>query len=423
MAVGGLYTSSILANSTSYTYYRINITAVQASGNAPYVSEFEMTESTSVTTGISTGGNFLVSSGGITINATTLTQSVTTPLITISHASGTVNLNSVNDIFGTSAASNLFAIGHTSNGRLDISAPNIRSQGLVISHTSSGPLNIAGNLVPSGTNTNVISSTGTGTVSIVGNLSSPFSAAGINKTAGDLNVTGTCSGGLSNALIYSGAGTVTVVGAVSGGALGAGINASSGTINVTGAITASGFQAIFLPAGSATLNITGNSTASATAVGVSGVGSGTVTIVGNVINNGALMGIYNPRVNISAASTSQWQFNTSTPSPRILYSADSFPNSPAPSNVVNGVTYGPGLSLTGTCFVPAASNVLSGVPVDGTVGTYTTTPAAIATEIFTKLLSSTDFNTSGSFGKLVKDNVDAKSSDIKKNTDIIPAVV
>ena len=38
------YTSGILANTTSYTYYRINITAVATAGQTPAIVEFEMQE-------------------------------------------------------------------------------------------------------------------------------------------------------------------------------------------------------------------------------------------------------------------------------------------------------------------------------------------------------------------------------------------
>lgn len=408
MAAGGLYTSSVLANSTSYTYYRISITAVQTAGNAPYVSEFEMTESTSANTGVNSGGNFLVSSGSITINATTLTQSVTTPLITVSHGSGTVTLTSTNDVTGTSASSTLFLLNHTSSGRLDISAPNLRSQGLVISHTSSGPLNITANLITVSNNINVITSTGSGTVTIVGNTTGTATGAnGINKNAGDLNITGNSTGAGANGITFGSSGTCTFVGNLNGGTSGAGISCTAGTTNITGAVTAAGTAGLLM-SNAAAVSLTGGVTASSSAAGVSGTGTGVFTLIGNAVNNGALMAIYNTRVNISAAATTTWAFFTSTPSARTLYSDDSFPNSPATGDVRLSTTYGPGLSLTGTLIVPTPSNVLAGVGTDNTVGTYSTstTPAAIATEIFTKLLSSSDFNTSGSFGKLIKDNLD-----------------
>jgi hypothetical protein len=137
-------------------------------------------------------------------------------------------------------------------------------------------------------------------------------------------------------------------------------------------------------------------------------------------------------------NVTSWQFKDSTNTiTRTLYTPGVALGNPATTNVRNGVTYGPALELTGTLVVANPSNVLLGVPTDNTTGTYSTTPTLIATEIFTKLLSSSDFNTSGSFGKLVKDNLDAQVSSrlasssyvapnnadisaIKARTDLIP---
>jgi hypothetical protein len=106
-----------------------------------------------------------------------------------------------------------------------------------------------------------------------------------------------------------------------------------------------------------------------------------------------------------------------------LYSAGVPLGNPATANVRNGTTYGASGELTGTLIVPLPSQVVDGVPFDSSsVGTYSTTPEAISTELFTKLLSHPDFDVPASFGSTIK-NVDCKLSDIKKNTDLIPAAV
>lgn len=66
---------------------------------------------------------------------------------------------------------------------------------------------------------------------------------------------------------------------------------------------------------------------------------------------------------------------------RSLYTADSVGGNPAVSNVRSGTVYGPAGELTGTCAVPGASSVLSGVPVDNTTGTVTITAADIRAAI------------------------------------------
>lgn len=62
---------------------------------------------------------------------------------------------------------------------------------------------------------------------------------------------------------------------------------------------------------------------------------------------------------------------------RPLYTADSVGGNPAVGNVRSGTVYGPAGELTGTCAVPGASSVLSGVPVDNTTGTATVSAASI----------------------------------------------
>ena len=87
-----------------------------------------------------------------------------------------------------------------------------------------------------------------------------------------------------------------------------------------------------------------------------------------------------------------WQ-NTSAPSTyyqvrtvnlsvvRSLYTADSVGGNPAASNVRSGTVFGPNSELTGTCAVPSASSVLSGVAVDATTGTATISAESIRAAI------------------------------------------
>jgi hypothetical protein len=79
---------------------------------------------------------------------------------------------------------------------------------------------------------------------------------------------------------------------------------------------------------------------------------------------------------------------------------------PALSDVREGITYGASSELTGTLIVPSPSNVVSGVPTDDTVGTYTITTSEIAAAVVAEM----DLNST----KLVG---------IKANTDLIPAAI
>jgi hypothetical protein len=91
--------------------------------------------------------------------------------------------------------------------------------------------------------------------------------------------------------------------------------------------------------------------------------------------------IWCPNVFISNTATTLWRMDTGGGNYKFLYSADSTPNLPATTNVRNGVTFGPALSLTGTMVVPSASDVRENVPVDNTVGTGELTSADIISGI------------------------------------------
>lgn len=198
-------------------------------------------------------------------------------------------------------------------------------------------------------------------------------------------------------------------------------NATSAcTINITGNVTA-GVATALTSTQNSTITVVGTITANTNNVAIN-MSSGNITISTPCLNaTNGIMAVFAPTVKIYSSAIASWRFATDVPATnKFLYSAGVALGNPVIADVRNGTVYGASNELTGTLIVPSPSNVVSGVPTDNTTGTYTTTPALIATEIFTKLLSNSDFNTSGSFGKLMKDNVDAKSSDIKAKTDLIP---
>ena len=322
----------------------------------------------------------------------------------------------------------------------DLPSPN--------SATLRASVNTAGNIA----NGRSILVQNTGTFNMVGNYDIQNTNNGGRATilvnaSTTINIVGniTCSqsSNTTASTLWLSAGTPTIN--ITGNAIGGSVNnfnvatgnaiylATASTINITGNITTNVAPSIFLNAGG-TLNVIGNSTggnaypaifnqttpATIDLLGVTTSGSGYpavqglvttfVILRGNVVHTDTYAAIYAGRVVINNNVTS-WQFKDSTNTvTRTLYTAGVALGNPATNNVRSGVTYGASNELTGTLIVPNPSNVLLGVPTDNTTGTYSTTPALIATEIFTKLLSSTDFNTSGSFGKLVKDNLDVQVS-------------
>jgi hypothetical protein len=213
--------------------------------------------------------------------------------------------------------------------------------------------------------------------------------------------------------------TGNVLGGTSLGAAGISVVGTS-PVSVTGNCTASTGPAVLTTAATSPISCVGTVTA-ATTYAINTLGTVTVsTPCVNSATNNAIAAV-STRIYASAAATCA--FKNESGGNKVLYSAGVALGNPATTDVRDGITYGASLELTGTLIVPSPSNVVSGVPTDATVGTYTNTPANISTELFTKLLSHSDFSTTDSFGKLVKDNLDAKASDIKKNTDLIPAAV
>ena len=377
MPGSGNYTSGILANTTSYTYYRINITAVQTAGNAPAISEFEMTESIGTSFGGVAGGQFIYANGGdLTCTASTgIIVGSTTPPLEMTLTSG----NSA--IFNGSVA--------TISGVANYNCIRL---------SSSGTLNLNGNYSVDGAFTSInryiIQHTSTGTLNIVG----------------DLSLTATSGTGFVNTLNITSTGTTNITGNVSGGP-GASINVvpiqtqGSGAINITGNVTSTGFPAITLGASNvltiignvsatgvqpsiynqitaATISVTGIITASASAPAIyaafalaTGYSSGTfVKVSGNVINTSNVMAIVAPRVTIDV-NTASWTFQTTAGTNRTLYAAGVALGNPAITDVRLGTVYGASSELTGTLIVPSPSNVLQGVGTDATVGTLLMTPA------------------------------------------------
>ena len=335
---------------------------------------------TTARSGGTTGGSFTISAAGITVNCTSSgILSGTSIALLITATTGTTTLNS-NLTSGTASVTRACTLSGATT------------------------LVINGNLLGGDNSSHALVVTSTSTVNITGNITGGANNAhGVSITAAaTLNVTGNVTGG-----------TVTNSNGISNTTLAA-------TINIIGNVTAQ-VGAGILSAIASVVTVQGIITSSNTIAGISlSSTSASLTFSGQAINNNNVMAIFSPVLRLYTANTVQWTFQNNTGGNKVLYSAGIALGNPATTNVRNGTVYGASNELTGTLIVPSPSNVVAGVPTDNTVGTYSTTPALIATEIFTKLLSNSDFNTSGSFGKLIKDNVDAELSEIKAKTDLIP---
>jgi hypothetical protein len=242
---------------------------------------------------------------------------------------------------------------------------------------------------------------GGGSLTFNGNLQGRTAPAVRNTLATTTNITGNITGGnLSSGpgLSVTSTGVTNVTGNITAGNANGILNISSGLITCVGTVTASNSNyAIF------SLGATRLSTPCINSFNF------------NAISPASYSSIYN-----SAQAVWSYRTDNGTDTYKRIYSSGAAGN-PIEANVRDGITYGSG--STGTLIVPSQSDVLAGVPNDSGVGTYYKTASDIVTEVLTELLANPEFSTAGSFGKLVKDNLDSKSSDIKKNTDLIPAVV
>ena len=278
----------------------------------------------------------------------------------------------------------------------------------------------AGIIANTGTNGAVIVSASTGTVTIISNIigGSVVSSWGVYVTGNaTVNVTGNVTGGSNSSCIglyVTSNGVVSVTGNVTGStgitnAYGVFTQTGSPTINITGNVTANAAGGIGSNSAATAFNVVGTITSSNTVSGILFVGNTTPVVVsGPMVNVGSINAVYAQKIRIYASAVTSWTYQNEYGGTKVLYSAGVSLGNPAEADVRNGTVYGASGELTGTLIVPSPSDVLSGVPTDHTVGTYSSTPAGIATEVWNTLLAS--ITTSGSIGKLIKDYLDVAVS-------------
>jgi hypothetical protein len=353
------YNSPNISNPSSYTYYRINITATQG-GWQIFLNGLSMTESTSLSNGYLSGGTATIPASR-TVNADLYHGNAT--LITITAASPNV-------------------INITGN------MPGTKAGGTGISVTGNCTLNYVGDVVATAIN---------GTTTACRGI--------ITSAAATLNVTGDVSGGSVNypphtngrGIELSNGATLTLVGNVTGGInrfnrgiVGTTNNIISVTGNVTGgAGTEFGWALHGISLGSTTTpcSVVGNVSAGVNSYGIFS-GTTPVRITGNLQNNSSgLMAVSVPFLYLESTNM-DWQFRKYDLTTNTLYTPGVATGHPAINNVRTGIVYGPTSNLTGTCAVPPANTVSLGVPVDNTVGTASLDANALAIALDASLSAS-----------------------------------
>lgn len=329
------------------------------------------------------GGYFNVPNGGITI--------------TCNGATGKAFLSSENDGYGIiSSYSGLrcpIPTTETLNIVANITGYYYSSVGEAISlycdGTFAGTINITGDIDAwrsVGTNRGIVNTVGSGTINHTGDLGE---YAGSNYT--DKR---------GRTIVLAGTGSWVTTGNLLATGYQGGIDLDSGAdCEITGYVYgAGGYYGILVNNGyTGTLTIGGDLYASGYAAVNCIYDFSLVLAAGTTIhNNLGVMGLYVPAAMwLPNSGSLTWEFQTESPyTARTMYTEDVAGNPPVASDVRDGTGFA--TSLTGTCSIPATSNVRLDVPVDAGVGTAVLT----APDVWDALTSG--LTTSGSIGERLK---------------------
>lgn len=280
-------------------------------------------------------------------NGVTLTANVT-------HKSTTLAVNCLSFSAASPATSTI--VGNVTGGTAN--------DGVAVVNTSSGTLNLTGTVTAGTSRAYGINNTSTGSVLVTGNITGGTGAVnpfGINNNStGSVTVTGSVTGGsqsTASGIGAAGSGTIIVVGNVTA-STGPGISSTVGsTIDVTGTMTATNSNnAISSSSASATLRLSGSFISSA---------NGTMAAYAQKIILNVTPTLAKTRYALNGAGTFV-----------DMFTADNSLGQAAITDVRFGTSYASG-ALTGVAYIPSASSVAFGVPVDNTTGTATLTAADV----------------------------------------------
>jgi hypothetical protein len=310
-------------------------------------------------------GTYVLNSG------VTLTANVT-------HKSTTTSVNCLT--FSAASPATASIVGNCT-------AASAGSGGAVV-QSGSGTLTITGNIIGgSVANSNCVLNSSTGTTNITGNLTAGAATnagAVFNSSTATINIIGNVTASTSAGVTNNSTGSVTITGNVLAAAATGVTNASTGPFTITGNITAAAAAGV-TNSSTATLTISGGTyTASTTANAViSTNASSVVRASGSFIyaSNG-FVPINTPKFILLTTPTlakTRYALNGSTTYVD-MFTADNSLGQAAITDVRFGTVYASG-ALTGVAYIPSASSVAFGVPVDNTTGTATLTAADVRAAI------------------------------------------
>ena len=289
-------------------------------------------------------------------------------------AAGTVAFTNASTLTGGSGAVALGIINST--GTVTITSSTVTGgsgqTAIGIENPSTGTVTVTSSTVTGGSNSTAygIENASTGTVTITSSTvtgGSSATAYGINNfSTGTVTITSSNVTGGSNATAYgvnnSSTGPVTITGDVTASTAAGVLNASTGTVTITGRLTP---------------------TTAAFALQCTNTTGANITLSGSLIyaSNGfaptnCAKFLMNPTPTMARVRFAKNGSTTYSD----FFTADNSLGQAAITDVRFGTVYASG-ALTGVAYIPSASSVAFGVPVDNTTGTATLTAADVRAAI------------------------------------------
>ena len=288
------------------------------------------------------------------------------------------------------------------------------SGAITVNNSGTGTLTITGNLAAGSGSTAFVAYNGsTGSIVIIGNIlggGASLAIGAFNQVGGTITITGNLTGG-TNASAYAaqnqGAGTMLITGNVAAATASGVLNNTTGSVTITGNITASTAAGV-TNSSTGAVTITGTLTPTTTvhALQCTNTTGANITLSGSLIyaSNGfaptnCLKFLMNPTPTMAKVRFAKNGSTTYSD----FFTADNSLGQAAITDVRFGTVYASG-ALTGVAYIPAASSVGFGVPVDNTTGTAALTPASVWDHLLSAITASS------TIGTLLKTNIDATIS-------------
>ena len=250
-------------------------------------------------------------------------------------------------------------------------------------NNGTGALSVTGAAVGGGnTSASGIAQSSSGSVTLTGNATGSTGPGAGNQLAGTgtFTINGNVLAAASNGAFNNGAGTLIIVGSITAAAASGVTNVSTGSVTITGNITASTAAGV-TNSSTATLTISGGTYTASTVANavISTNASSVVRASGSFIHaSNGFVPINTPKFILLTTPTlakTRYALNGSTTYVD-MFTSDNGLGQAAITDVRFGTVYASG-ALTGVAYIPSASSVAFGVPVDATTGTATLTAADV----------------------------------------------